>query len=54
METDPEEQIDAILIQFKTVLNKNQDTKDTDALTTSKWDIRSSSPFKIAKTLKPI
>ena len=45
METDQAKQLDALLNQSVKVLNKNCDTEEIDASTTSKWDNRSPSPF---------
>ena len=45
METDHTKQLDALLSQSTKILNKNGNTEETDASTTSKRDKRSSSPF---------
>ena len=45
MENDQVEQLDACLFQSLNVLNKNQDTEETNASVTSKWKNRFPSPF---------
>ena len=44
IETDQAEHLDALLNQSVNVLNKNHDTEETDASTTSKQGSRSQSP----------
>ena len=45
IETDQAQQLDTVLNQSAKALNKNCDTEETDASTTSRWDNRSPSPF---------
>ena len=51
METDHTEQLAVLLSQSAKVLNKNWDTEETNASTTSKQENRSPSPFD-NKTLR--